>query len=462
MGPQQCVSEVYPDLCPEQAALYEACIWYYQGDKYLRLSNGIANVGLWELFFEPSGPVNPVSGKRPSRQRVGCVKPWGDTLVKYYPADSFVYHPAPCHDHLHLGKVAEYSIRVYGGTASPPGTPLAFGDKVGFCLLDGVQYEGCCCGLPEGEGPLAPYFTQGTCSYDIDEPYFFMGVSIGWRDKYSYSLADQWIELPSTLSPGPYWLESVVDPTKFIKQKTRANDTVRIPVFIAYKDLYEPNETHGAVDAMPVGGSYSSNLSACQTTIDNLSIHREYDGAEPCLGAASGDVDYFKINLSDDGSESHFVRIRFGDSSATLFKDGNLDLELRDANNEFVDRSDSNDDDETIMLDGRGAGIYYVKVYGRAGDPTPNIPNSNHYYRLELSLPPPEPVCGDVNGDGLVDPLDVQILTNHVFGGGNLPCPQQANVHSDDCALNSSDVITLSNHVYPPYDPLPPNACTCP
>ena len=178
-----------------------------------------------------------------------------------------------------------------------------------------------------------------------------------------------------------------------------------------------------------------------------------------CYGTVSGDVDYFKIYLSQKGGLNHSVRIRFGDSSGTAFKDGNLDLELRDSNDWFVLGAYSIDDDEEIALNGRPAGTYYVKVYGRVGDPTPNVPNSNFYYKLELSLP--EPVCGDVDGNGAVNSADVQTLSNHVFSGGNPPCLHQANVNSNSCAINSSDVVTLSNYVNL-LTPLPPDACTCP
>ena len=158
-GPSPCVEDVYPDLCPVKDKLYETYLWYNGGATYLRFTNAIANLGPWELFFDPAGPVDPQTGKRPARQRVGCVKPWGDTLTRHYPAGEFEYHGAECHGHIHLGKIARYSIRAYSGTTEPPGTTLAVGEKVGFCLVDGVPYqEDACCGPVQGAAPQQPVF----------------------------------------------------------------------------------------------------------------------------------------------------------------------------------------------------------------------------------------------------------------------------------------------------------------
>ncbi len=58
------------------------------------------------------------------------------------------------------------------------------------------------------------------------------------------------------------------------------------------------------------------------------------------------------------GSAADHVRIDFRDDQ------GDLDLELYDATNHFVARSDGTQDFEEVSLDGLQAGDYYVKVYG--------------------------------------------------------------------------------------------------
>jgi len=453
-GPSLC-QEQRPDLCPVKDRLYETYLWSNAGHTYLRLTNVLANVGYGQLFFEPSGPVQ--NGERPVRQRTDCVTVDDDTLYKYYyPAPKFEFHEGECHDHIHLGKIAKYSIRVYEGLSSPPGITVADGEKVGFCLVDGIPYQqDACCGPYQGTQPSNQVFIG--CPQDINAS-FNEGISVGWQDEYGYFLADQWIDIGTNLSAGRYWLESVVDPDKFIVQASSANDTARIPVFIAYKDLYEPNDSKASVDAMALGGTYSSNLRTCQTTVDNLTIHREFPPGQPCKNVVfEGDVDYFKIYLPRMGGPGHSVAIRFGDSSGTAFKDGNLDLELRNSNDELVLGSYSSDDDEVISLDEQPAGTYYVKVYGRAM--TEPVSNSNYYYRLELTLP----ACGDVNGDGQINSADISVLSSccgppTTCDSGNVPCFEKANVNCDS-VVDCSDRDYLIDYV---FGTGPPPNCNCP
>jgi len=460
-GPSLC-TEFRPDLCPLEDRLYENFVWYDAGKTYLRLSNSIANVGVWQLFIEPAGPVNPQTGKRPARQKTLCITVDDDTLYKYYPVGEFEYHSPPCHEHLHLGRIARYALRQYTGLNQPPGSPGPIGEKVGFCLLDSDPYE-CtsCCGPVQGTAPSGAVFTA--CPEDINSQ-FAEGISIGWQDTYDYKLDDQWIDLENVV-PGRYWLQSVVDPDRVIKQTSASNDTALIPIFLALKDLYEPNDSREAVDGMPIGGLNSSNLSACQTIVDNLSIHREYiqEPTYPCFGDTPGDVDYFKIYFTDRGGSEHKVKIVFGDSSQTAFKDGNLDMELLDFGGGLLTRADTDDDDEEISLENKSPGTYYVKVYGRNAVILPSglsRPNSNYYYRLELTLP--EPVCGDVNGDGQINNADILVLGNccPTCNGGNVPCHERGDVDGD-CDVDCADRDILIDYVYL-AEPLPENACSCP
>lgn len=51
-----CEEEIYPDLCPVKSRLYETYNFDTASNVYLRFTNGITNVGLWELLLEPGGP----------------------------------------------------------------------------------------------------------------------------------------------------------------------------------------------------------------------------------------------------------------------------------------------------------------------------------------------------------------------------------------------------------------------
>jgi hypothetical protein len=54
--------------------------------------------------------------------------------------------------------------------------------------------------------------------------------------------------------------------------------------------------------------------------------------------------------------------------------------------------------------------------------------------------------CGDANGDGVVDVLDVFLLINHLFAGGEVPAGL-ANVNQDS-QRDVSDVFFLINRLF--------------
>jgi hypothetical protein len=125
------------------------------------------------------------------------------------------------HDHFHLQRASEYSLR------TPQGDLVAPAAKVGFCLLDSLRVGS----APDPDEPFSSF-----CLPD-ERSEVRMGVSPGWRDLYSWNLAHQWVDV-SNVVPGTYALHSVVDPDDVVDESAEDNPIspalgVRVPGHVA-------------------------------------------------------------------------------------------------------------------------------------------------------------------------------------------------------------------------------------
>jgi hypothetical protein len=122
-----------------------------------------------------------------------------------------VWEPADSHNHWHLKAAARYSL--WDPTKSFEVAPAM---KVGFCAGD-VEYI---------EGPASPYYTyaiSGICAQgQPNASSTFMGVSAGWRDRYSASTAFQWVDV-TDVQPGAYWIRTEVDPQNYVREVNEVN-----------------------------------------------------------------------------------------------------------------------------------------------------------------------------------------------------------------------------------------------
>ena len=138
-------------------------------------------------------------------------------------------------------------------------------------------------------------------------------------------------------------------------------------------------------------------------------IGGDFDGTELTIDDGR-DVDWFELMLDRDGLVGDSIQIDFDGGAA------DLDLELFDADGEFLDGSFDTDDVESISLAGLAPGVYRAAVYAFDGFATP--------YRLTVTLDdsgrnpdgdPPRPITLrpiadrtlDVDTEGLVIPLTI-------------------------------------------------------
>lgn len=215
--------DLLPDLIVNPTRLndYEFVTNIIPGRVHIRLSNATPNIG-WGPLFIFAG--EPVGGGQVVIQRVFQL----GGGFRDRDAGFFVFHPT--HNHFHVNDWAQYTIReVLPGDGVGP--VLRQGSKTGFCLLDSNRYTGP--ETPLGPTPATPQFR--TCGDDVQ------GISVGWEDLYSKNLPDQWIDVTG-LTPGEYWLESVVDPENSFQEVDETNNVARIKLVIAEGELPVPGE----------------------------------------------------------------------------------------------------------------------------------------------------------------------------------------------------------------------------
>jgi hypothetical protein len=173
-----------------------------QGRTLLRLSTGVANIGL--------GPLEIFGGKVVGNQQEVWQRIYRSDGTSYkMPVGYFVYHPT--HRHIHFEDFAIFRLRTVQADNSP-GPVVAEGAKTSFCLRDTDVYSTT---LPNYSGK---HFT--TCDVHTQ------GVSVGLIDVYRKSLDDQWIDVTNVRS-GTYWLETEVDPDKRLYETHKSNNVSR-------------------------------------------------------------------------------------------------------------------------------------------------------------------------------------------------------------------------------------------
>ncbi len=180
------------------------------GRTLLRVTTATANVGSGKLELRGS-TSNPAV-----YQRVFNLNgTYSDRL-----AGTFTFHPT--HGHLHFDGWLQFHLRAVTAENGVGGI-VATGDKTSFAIIDLDAHD-----LSLPGAPTSSVYSGG----------LVQGISVGWRDIYSRTLDDQWIDV-TNVPPGAYWLESVVDPDNRVLESDETNNTTRI--LITYAGSAPPN-----------------------------------------------------------------------------------------------------------------------------------------------------------------------------------------------------------------------------
>jgi Lysyl oxidase len=212
--PALAATDRLPDL--RVAPLADFRITTENGRRLLRFTAMMVNVG--QGHFELRGQRDSLSDPTMSINQVIYNSTGGSRQVA---TDAEGRYSGDGHDHWHVQQMMSYSLWPVAGPTS-----FLRGAKVGFCFLDTDPWN---LSLPGAR--QSSYYrnswcgTQATLSNRV-------GISLGWGDKYRWSIAFQWIDITG-LAAGDYYVRTVVDePNHFVETNNANNCTwirIRIP-----------------------------------------------------------------------------------------------------------------------------------------------------------------------------------------------------------------------------------------
>ena len=180
------------------------------GRKLLRLNSIIVNVGAgnFEVLGERPGATTTTMT---TTQRIF------DDAGQYrdVPTDAIMYYSGDGHNHWHVRDLQDYVL-----TRLDNGVKVGTGAKHGFCFYDNYEF-----------GSTQPaYYTKrsGSCGVEQDLSVT-MGLSVGWGDKYRYSLPDQYIDITG-LTSGSYRLQATADPEHWFLESNNNNNSTWVNI----------------------------------------------------------------------------------------------------------------------------------------------------------------------------------------------------------------------------------------
>jgi hypothetical protein len=176
------------------------------GRELLRYTTVITNTGAgpFELHGHRSSTIEPeMSVEQKIYNDAG-----GSRTV---PTNAKMYYAGDGHNHWHVRDLESGElIRLDNG--SKVGTSA----KHGFCFSDNVEYR-----LTLAGAPQLPMYTD--CGHESDLKVT-VGLSVGWGDKYNYTVAFQYIDITG-ISPGRYRLQGTADPANWFAESNTSNNT---------------------------------------------------------------------------------------------------------------------------------------------------------------------------------------------------------------------------------------------
>lgn len=185
------------------------------GQRQLRFSATIVNVG--------SGPFE-LSASRPDggsaftvRQRVAQ----SDGSSTLTPVSVPLVFAGDGHTHWHVKDLESYTLERLDN-----GVKVGTSAKGGFCFFDTTAYRLSLPGAPQS----AQYRSTGCGTASSTD--LTMGLSVGWGDRYGWTLPDQYIDITG-LANGKYRLRAHADAFGLFDEADRGNNQTWVDVSIS-------------------------------------------------------------------------------------------------------------------------------------------------------------------------------------------------------------------------------------
>lgn len=251
-----CPGGLEPDL--QAVVPHHLGIQNTSGREYLRLDNGIANVGSGPWHLHPQTVIAGETGTTTAIQdiwstRNGASDPAG-RIVCSFATTQFAFHPA--HNHWHIGSVARFGVQKATDNGTGGGIGAVYVNDLGvaqsfkttFCLIDWIKIE---------DNSKTPERTFWAC----DRTAAYQGVSVGWIDQYHMSLEGQEIDL--TGAPvGIYYLTVNVNDDGVFIETDRSNN-------LSWVSFRLTRDSSGNPKITLVGHSACSSPNMCGEALPN-------------------------------------------------------------------------------------------------------------------------------------------------------------------------------------------------
>ena len=205
-------TDAVPDLAV--APLSDFRIEVVGGRRVLRFTTTMVNVGAGH--FE-------LRGHRANTSQPMAVEQWlYPTTARNQPPSTILATGAVAqysgdgHNHWHVQEMMRFDL--WNGIVTQRGA------KIGFCFLDTDPYD---LSLPGASSQ--PFYPGSGCGTNPNALGNIMGMSVGWGDKYSWFLTNQWIDITG-LPSGTYTVRARADPNGFFVETSEVNQCAHATV----------------------------------------------------------------------------------------------------------------------------------------------------------------------------------------------------------------------------------------
>jgi len=200
-GSAAAAADRLPDL--RMARLADFRIVTLDGRKLLRFSSTMRNlgVGAFEIRSSRASTSSPWSVDQVIYDDGGGNRRLDTSATMQYGGDG--------HGHWHVQGMVDVDLWSTSRHAS--------GAKVGYCFWDTTAVN-----LLLTGAPVLPVYKETTCARETSLTSR-VGISVGWGDKYKWSLPFQWVDVTG-LPPAEYRIRAIVDARNMFAESSDTNN----------------------------------------------------------------------------------------------------------------------------------------------------------------------------------------------------------------------------------------------
>lgn len=176
------------------------------GQQQLRFSATIVNVGAGPFRLVASRP-DQNSSFTVSQRVENTDRSTADTLTA-----AAMTFGGDSHGHYHVKDLETYTLHRLDN-----GAQVGVSAKGGFCFMDTNSYR-----LSLPDAPQQPVYGSAGCGHH-DSTELSMGLSVGWGDKYGWTLADQFVDITG-VPEGKYRLRATADANGLFAESNNTNN----------------------------------------------------------------------------------------------------------------------------------------------------------------------------------------------------------------------------------------------